>query len=303
MPSFLVTALIAVVLIIATILSRGGADVPVGTEKSTVIKQFSEERKAATFIRDSDGDLLFDFEEELHGTNPKERDTDKDGTDDGEEVRLGRDPKKQGPKDRSTDALLRPSFPREDFLPSTLKLFLPASPPAPEPTQNSAEKEVSGEIEVLAPPREESEETLAPRTYANVIGSVILAHLKGKEFREAELFMTALRTPNAENIAALGEVGIKYSSLGTALKNISEYPPMTSGLHIILANAYVAQGAAVAELASFAQKGSIPAEAFQSYNETVVASVEVHFRLAKFFKLQGVHFSEGEPGTIFNILQ
>lgn len=49
--------------------------------------------------KDTDGDGLKDWEEELWGTNPNNEDTDGDGTNDGDEVNENRDPLKAGPDD------------------------------------------------------------------------------------------------------------------------------------------------------------------------------------------------------------
>lgn len=50
---------------------------------------------------DTDGDGLKDWEESLIGTNPQLKDTDIDGTSDGDEVTQNRDPKKKGPNDKN----------------------------------------------------------------------------------------------------------------------------------------------------------------------------------------------------------
>lgn len=50
--------------------------------------------------QDNDEDGLLNWQEALHGTDKNNPDTDGDGTPDGEEVRLGRDPKKAGPNDK-----------------------------------------------------------------------------------------------------------------------------------------------------------------------------------------------------------
>lgn len=52
---------------------------------------------------DTDGDGLFDWEEELRGTDPNNPDTDGDGTNDKEETRQGRDPLVAGPDDAVAD--------------------------------------------------------------------------------------------------------------------------------------------------------------------------------------------------------
>lgn len=52
-----------------------------------------------SLYQDPDNDGLFDWQEALWKTNPKNPDTDGDGTPDGEEVKLNRDPLTKGPDD------------------------------------------------------------------------------------------------------------------------------------------------------------------------------------------------------------
>ncbi len=49
--------------------------------------------------KDTDGDTLLDWEENVRGTNPQKKDTDGDGTNDDEEVRQKRDPLVKAPDD------------------------------------------------------------------------------------------------------------------------------------------------------------------------------------------------------------
>jgi len=65
--------------------------------KVFLVKNYSE--------LDSDNDALKDWEESLWGTDPKNPDTDQDGTMDGEEVKLGRNPTVKGPSDTLRDTL------------------------------------------------------------------------------------------------------------------------------------------------------------------------------------------------------
>ena len=67
----------------------------------------ADERKTSAYststditTRDTDGDLLLDWEERLRGTDPFNPDTDGDGTRDGKELEIGRDPRKKGPNDK-----------------------------------------------------------------------------------------------------------------------------------------------------------------------------------------------------------
>jgi hypothetical protein len=55
--------------------------------------------QSEVFTKDTDGDGLKDWEEELWKTDKTISDTDGDGTPDGEEIKEGRDPSKKGPDD------------------------------------------------------------------------------------------------------------------------------------------------------------------------------------------------------------
>lgn len=68
--------------------------------KKDAAGQLAEE---TSFTNDEDGDNLAGWEEDLWRTDRLKPDTDGDGTSDGEEVRLGRDPRKAGPNDEFSE--------------------------------------------------------------------------------------------------------------------------------------------------------------------------------------------------------
>lgn len=59
----------------------------------------AEKETQSSLLEDTDHDGLLNWEEELYKTDPNNPDTDGDGTPDGEELKLGRDPTKAGPHD------------------------------------------------------------------------------------------------------------------------------------------------------------------------------------------------------------
>ena len=69
------------------------------SEQSTTINHISV--SGTQDEADTDGDNLKDWEESLWDTDPFNKDTDNDGTLDGQEVKDGRDPLKKGPNDRT----------------------------------------------------------------------------------------------------------------------------------------------------------------------------------------------------------
>lgn len=82
-------------------LYTGGTASSRGPEESTAeLDVMSSRFSQATAELDTDEDGLFDWEEGLWGSDIHVRDTDADGTEDGAEVRAGRDPSVAGPNDQ-----------------------------------------------------------------------------------------------------------------------------------------------------------------------------------------------------------
>ncbi|MCK9351320.1 MAG: hypothetical protein WCT49_00210 [Candidatus Paceibacterota bacterium] len=71
----------------------------VRAEKNRLALEKIEKFAISNANTDSDGDSLLDWEESKLGTNSKKADTDADGTPDGVEISLGRDPLVKGPND------------------------------------------------------------------------------------------------------------------------------------------------------------------------------------------------------------
>ncbi len=70
------------------------------------IQAIIEERVKKSLQEDTDGDGLKNWEESLYNTDPNDADTDKDGTTDGEEIKLKRNPSVAGPNDKQTLSLI-----------------------------------------------------------------------------------------------------------------------------------------------------------------------------------------------------
>lgn len=70
-----------------------------GTETPIHVPIIAEKEIKSLLLEDNDKDGILNWEEELYKTDPNNPDTDGDGTPDGEELKLGRDPTKPGPHD------------------------------------------------------------------------------------------------------------------------------------------------------------------------------------------------------------
>ncbi len=84
---------------IAAVLIYAASFIGSGTRPSFLSAETPNDGAREIATTDSDLDNLPDWEEAVRGTNPKNADTDGDGSFDGEEVAAARDPKKPGPND------------------------------------------------------------------------------------------------------------------------------------------------------------------------------------------------------------
>lgn len=84
-------------------------------------EKFLEIAKKNIISSDTDQDGLFDWEEELRGTDKLNKDSDGDGTNDGDEIKFGRNPLKAGPGDKlTTQDLPEKIFENIDYTPGTV---------------------------------------------------------------------------------------------------------------------------------------------------------------------------------------
>jgi hypothetical protein len=99
-PRIIVSTILAILIVAGTFFASRATEQ--NNQEALALKDSSR----AGIHEDADGDGLELWQEELWGTDPKNPDSDEDGTTDGDEVRIDRDPNKAGPKDRKTDVVL-----------------------------------------------------------------------------------------------------------------------------------------------------------------------------------------------------
>jgi len=92
--AILLLLLITTAAVAIRIIWPGNKNTPPPPSANKPVVPLSPEKEAA--IKDSDNDQLKDWEEALYGTDPKNPDTDSDGTPDGEEIKAGRNPLEKG---------------------------------------------------------------------------------------------------------------------------------------------------------------------------------------------------------------
>jgi hypothetical protein len=144
--------------------------------------------------KDTDGDGLKDWEEELWGTNAADPDTDKDGTKDEEEIRLGRNPLVAGPNDPLDKSVLEekttvgkddgPETETDRVARGFLKTYLEVKQGGGTLSAEAIEELAARAFEntpTLSPPvytvadltRETERDTATVRAYGNAVGTII----------------------------------------------------------------------------------------------------------------------------------
>ena len=108
-----ISVIVVILILSAGIIISGYLILQSRITKANIIEQITKNLKDQEIIDDLDYDGLTGWEENLHGTDPENSDTDGDGYLDGEEVISGYDPTKPAPNDRlNTDSansqLIRP---------------------------------------------------------------------------------------------------------------------------------------------------------------------------------------------------
>jgi len=105
--AMIIAIIIIMVIVITDIVKKHNADKKDKNQNAEnvlsiqdVVKGNVNIKRTGTFSNiDTDEDGLFDWEEELRGTNPNNKDTDEDGTEDKDEINQNRNPLLAGPDD------------------------------------------------------------------------------------------------------------------------------------------------------------------------------------------------------------
>ncbi len=266
--------------------------------------------------RDQDDDGLKDWEEDLWHTDQKNPDTDGDGTADGAEIKLGRNPAKASPEDEldaetietktvtgDKDWTETDRFSRELFA-KYLRIKNSGAPftaederalledfvgryPEVKPAKSYTESDI-----ILA----KSDDVASLHAYGNALATVVEAHNDGSE-SEIVIFERALENEDEKDLASLEDRVKRYASMITGFK-ATPSPKSLVPIHLKLLNALEELRGSV-EGMSRALTDSIHAlSAASAYPPAVNNLTDAFILLASFLKEGRVTFGEEEPGYI-----
>lgn len=275
---------------------------------------------------DTDGDRLEEWQEDLWGTNPNDPDSDGDGTDDGEEVRIGRNPSIKGPNDRARESSVTTTTVRyyddnpalsttdvvsRDLLSAYLSMkqsgtytdgaLEDLTEQMIAKTGSRAKPIVStygpGDVKI-----ETIESAEAYRTYANTLGTLFLQFRNDDAESEISLFTRMLERGDSSVQPQMEAIEASYFNISKALIAIRA-PYSIAKDHLDLANAYDALGQAVGKLRDFQKDPVANVEALASHKLSLDKAFSSIMAIQKVLKEKAVPLTNSDPGSqVFGII-
>lgn len=264
--------------------------------------------RTATDI-DSDMDTLPDWKERLYGSDIYTTDSDKDGTDDGDEIRAGRNPMKKGPNDQLV-YLQDPDFAtsstdlegiRKEFY---IKFLTQRSREIRETTyQDLIKKNVNPEqfrptsdIVHLNISSDNSPE--AVRAYINAFGKLIEKYSVRTHRKEEEILNTAMESKKPEDLKDLQLPAITYRNFAKDLTALS-VPSSFAKSHLLIVNGYDGMSKGILgmqHLFTDPISGTAGYESYMRYRFDVTTG---YASIVSFIIEKNMVFTKDEPGYPF----
>lgn len=217
--------------------------------------------------QDSDADGLRDWAEVLYHTDPQKSDTDGDGTPDGEEVKLGRNPAAPGPDDLMATSTLTQDGPDGQSQNLTRQLALQigtllaqraANPDLPFDSQTAENlvNNVVGTAPNEIPPSLTKKDIIigndsskkAFQEYQLAFGKIFTGSFRHRAAKQdVEIFAEAMDAQDYEKLKALDQYVAGYDREIAQYKNLS-VPSQLSSLHLEYINLAIAQKEVIRKL-------------------------------------------------------
>mgnify|MGYP001616874854 CR=1 FL=1 len=272
--------------------------------------------------QDSDNDSLPDWEETLWKTDSQNPDTDGDGTLDGEEVKLGRNPVKRGPNDvletfRPTGGQLGDTNgEKADTLTGALaqtlfSQYIGAKGAGGGVIDDTAKKElvdavvtqVRNESESkkhsLAEIKTSPDNTVARlNTYGNTLADTILTHTARAKENELIIVGQAVEKKDEKLLEKLPPIESMYRDLIKSLLLI-ETPSSLAQLHVNVINSYEGILAAMQNMKLVLQDPLNGAMGITQYVNTLKSLQSSIILMGDYFLENKVYFDKGERGYLF----
>ena len=273
--------------------------------------------------KDSDNDGLKDWEETLWKTDSKNPDTDGDGTLDGQEINLGRDPLKPGPDDlysknysfaadktnsNSIDQLSATEKLSRDFLSQYLSAKALMGGNLDESTKENLINSFSSNINLNISSRiynlsdikissDNSKEAI--QNYGNQLGAIIKKYSEPAPEMELIVFKRAIESDDPAELKKLDKNINAYDSMTKEFVNLT-VPSGAKEIHLNLVNSFVHIKEIISNLQNFFQDPVGSLMALNQYQDTSKAMSDALTATDNYFRDNGIFFSKDDPGYIIN---
>ncbi len=321
-----------ITVIVITVLLGGGIAVFLSTRESAS-KFFAESnekemREIAEKLvaSDEDEDGLLDWEESLWKTDVKNPDTDSDGTSDGEEIRIGRDPLKPTPGDEITvqsievfrdtavtDAQIKNSNLTAEFAKNffveyakTKEAGLPVGIMGasiekvenliPQDQYENREPLFTEEDILIAP----SEDNYSLREYGNAVGRAFENHpVVGENM--LDVLYRALRSGNKAELDKLRDAASSVGLLAEEIISIRVPEPLVEN-HLDLLNALAFFNEILVAFGNTYEDPLGATIAMTYYPKTAKELAIIGISTAKYLESRNIVYTRNDPGHVFNEL-
>lgn len=285
-----------------------------GTENS--VKSLAE-----TISRqDSDDDGLPDWEEALWKTDSQNPDTDGDGTMDGEEVKLGRNPVKKGPSDAleksvakpdetTTGTLDRQSLNETDvFMRELLGKYFElkgSGNTSSRSIEELADSMAGGLISKGVPPAKTyratdvllgDDSTSSMRIYGESVGTIFIE--RSSKESELSILSQALSGGDTGTIEKLSQFEKEYLAMIKKLL-LTKTPPTLVSTHLGFLNEFGAIAASVGAMSNTLDNPVLGLAGVSQYQKSLKTIEENMKYVGSVFNGRGIVFKRGENGYLF----
>jgi hypothetical protein len=319
-PRVRVSLVIALLIVIVAFVSSR----PKVSEKTSLV--VAKDDVAVGIHKDMDSDGLEEWQENLWGTDAMNSDTDGDGTPDGEEVRIGRNPNVRGPKDRMGEATQSTSTIKyydddptlsttevvsRDILSAYLEMKKSGTyseKAMADLTAQMVDKTGSRvkPISLLYGPNDiridSSEATSTYTTYANALGTIFAQFRNDALEDEISLFTRMIEKGDETTIPLLEQISTSYLNISKALIAV-RVPTSLASSHLSLSNGYGTLSQAVEKLRNFQKDPLANTEGLAAHKTAIDTVMNTMVAIQKEIRAKGVVLTSTDPGAqVFGII-
>lgn len=269
-------------------------------------------RESLHDLTDTDGDGLYDWEEDLWGSDKNKPDTDGDGTNDGDEIEARRDPKVAGPDDLLEETRIEIALDSQLYyqhrVPGSLTDKLAINLTANYlnfkqgnsyngENQDKLVNQIVSDVSKISAPIEKYRKVDlilvinsmdAYHDYGNRIGDILK---KNKEY------LQTIQNNNEEEYAK--EMSEGYRRIAERLAT-EKVPSALADYHLKMTNNLYNTALSLEELVSYREDPVKALMAIKKYEQIVQSQPLVMQQIKKFFSENDIIFTSSEPGNLWN---